>query len=153
MSGHCNNMECAQQSTPVCLSTTWHSSDHFGPFTAPQGMCTHNVLGTQLPYKTVEVAPLFKSELKWSEYRKVPVALVDGQQINDSSAIITQLATDLHLWQPTQQLQHQQQPAQGSKASWKPWSKQKAEEPPISALPGTPKEALEEERRWAACQA
>ena len=97
----------------------------------------------------MEVNPLFKSELKWSEYRKVPVALVDGQQLNDSSAIITQLATDLQLWQPQQKLQQQQQAAPQSKSSWKPWGKQKAEAVAELVVPHTAAEALDEERRCA----
>ena len=34
----------------------------------------------QIPYRCVEVNPLTKAELKWSEYKKVPVILIDGQQ-------------------------------------------------------------------------
>ena len=103
----------------------------------------------QLPYKTVEVNPLFKSELKWTEYRKVPVALVDGQQMNDSSAIITQLATDLQLWQPLEKLQQQQAAAAPqSKGSWKPWGRQKARVQEEPAVPHSAAEALDEERRW-----
>lgn len=48
----------------------------------------------KIPYRCVEVNPLTKAELKWSEYRKVPVVLVDGQQVNDSSAIISRLAAE-----------------------------------------------------------
>lgn len=32
-------------------------------------------------YKTVEVNPLFKKEIKFSEYRKVPFVLADGVQL------------------------------------------------------------------------
>lgn len=39
------------------------------------------------PYKIQEVNPLNKSELKWSEYKKVPVATIDGEQINGSKEI------------------------------------------------------------------
>ena len=35
----------------------------------------------QIPYTCVEVNPLTKAELKWSEYRKVPVAMIDGEQV------------------------------------------------------------------------
>ena len=48
-----------------------------------------------MPYRTVEVSPLTKSELKWSEYRKVPVAVLDGEAVTDSSAIISRLAAEL----------------------------------------------------------
>jgi glutathione S-transferase len=38
-----------------------------------------------IPYKVVEVNPLGKKEIKWSEYKKVPVLVVDGEQLNDST--------------------------------------------------------------------
>ncbi|KAL1318410.1 hypothetical protein HN51_070724 [Arachis hypogaea] len=44
-----------------------------------------------IPYKVVEVNPLSKKEIKWSEYKKVPILMVDGEQLNDSSAIIDML--------------------------------------------------------------
>lgn len=34
-----------------------------------------------LRYKTVEVNPLFKKEIKFSKYRKVPFVLADGVQV------------------------------------------------------------------------
>lgn len=40
-----------------------------------------------IPYRVVEVNPMSKSELKWSEYKKVPVLLVDGEQLNDSTGM------------------------------------------------------------------
>lgn len=50
----------------------------------------------KLPYETVEVNPLTKGELKWSDYRKVPVVKLDGDRVvADSSAIMSQLAADL----------------------------------------------------------
>jgi microsomal prostaglandin-E synthase 2 len=49
----------------------------------------------QIPYRCVEVNPLTKAELKWSQYRKVPVVVVDGEQVNDSSVIISRLAAEL----------------------------------------------------------
>lgn len=49
-----------------------------------------------IPYRVVEVDPLGKSELKWSEYKKVPVVLLDeSKQVNNSSSIISQLSVDL----------------------------------------------------------
>lgn len=50
-----------------------------------------------LPYETVEVNPLTKAELKWSTYRKVPVARMDGgaRVAVDSSAIMSELAAEL----------------------------------------------------------
>mmetsp|Transcript_27554 Transcript_27554/g.67740 ORF Transcript_27554/g.67740 Transcript_27554/m.67740 type:complete len:332 (-) Transcript_27554:246-1241(-) len=41
-----------------------------------------------IPYDVVEVNPLFKSEIKFSEYKKVPVVVIDGEQFNDSSVIM-----------------------------------------------------------------
>ena len=41
-----------------------------------------------IPYDVVEVNPLMKSELAFSEYKKVPVLVVDGEQLNDSSHIM-----------------------------------------------------------------
>jgi len=38
-----------------------------------------------LPYKIIEVNPISKKELKWSDYKKVPVVLVDGEQMVNSS--------------------------------------------------------------------
>lgn len=61
-------------------------------------------LCVQIPYRTVEVSPLTKKQLSWSEYRKVPVAVLDGEVIADSTAIITRLAAELqerHVGQDT----------------------------------------------------
>ncbi|KAK2998213.1 hypothetical protein RJ639_023032 [Escallonia herrerae] len=44
-----------------------------------------------IPYKVVEVNPLSKKEIKWSDYKKVPILVVDGEQLVDSSAIIDKL--------------------------------------------------------------
>ncbi|KAG8052595.1 hypothetical protein GUJ93_ZPchr0001g29244 [Zizania palustris] len=44
-----------------------------------------------IPYKVVEVNPLTKKEIKWSEYKKVPILTVDGEQLVDSSDIINVL--------------------------------------------------------------
>lgn len=49
-----------------------------------------------IPYRTVEVNPLSKAEIKWSDYKKVPIILLDGSvQMNNSSSIISQLASDV----------------------------------------------------------
>ncbi|XP_010273922.1 PREDICTED: prostaglandin E synthase 2-like isoform X1 [Nelumbo nucifera] len=45
-----------------------------------------------IPYKVVEVNPLSKKEIKWSDYKKVPILTVDGEQLVDSSDIIDKLA-------------------------------------------------------------
>jgi microsomal prostaglandin-E synthase 2 len=43
-------------------------------------------------YKTVEVNPLFRREIKFSEYKKVPILKIGNtQQINDSSLIVSVL--------------------------------------------------------------
>ncbi|KAG0563365.1 hypothetical protein M758_8G024100 [Ceratodon purpureus] len=44
-----------------------------------------------IAYKVVEVNPMGKKEIKWSDYKKVPVLVVDGEQMNDSTEIITEL--------------------------------------------------------------
>ncbi|KAK4351855.1 hypothetical protein RND71_027373 [Anisodus tanguticus] len=44
-----------------------------------------------LPYKIIEVNPISKKELKWSDYKKVPVVMVDGEQMVNSSDIIDKL--------------------------------------------------------------
>ncbi|XP_024990332.1 prostaglandin E synthase 2-like isoform X3 [Cynara cardunculus var. scolymus] len=44
-----------------------------------------------VPYKVVEVNPLSKKEIKWSDYKKVPILIVDGEPLQDSSAIIDQM--------------------------------------------------------------
>ncbi|KAK6925298.1 Glutathione S-transferase, N-terminal [Dillenia turbinata] len=49
-----------------------------------------------IPYKVVEVNPLSKKEIKWSDYKKVPILVVDGEQLVDSSAIIDKMETKLH---------------------------------------------------------
>ncbi|KAL2522312.1 Glutathione S-transferase family protein [Forsythia ovata] len=45
-----------------------------------------------IPYKVVEVNPISKKEIKWSDYKKVPILMVDGEQMVDSSVIIDKLA-------------------------------------------------------------
>ncbi|XP_010920100.1 uncharacterized protein [Elaeis guineensis] len=49
-----------------------------------------------IPYKIVEVNPLSKKEIKWSDYKKVPILVVDGEQLVDSSDIINKLSHRLH---------------------------------------------------------
>ncbi|KAJ9540110.1 hypothetical protein OSB04_026616, partial [Centaurea solstitialis] len=44
-----------------------------------------------IPYKVVEVNPFSKKEIKWSDYKKVPILMVDGESLVDSSAIIDQM--------------------------------------------------------------
>lgn len=44
-----------------------------------------------IPYKIVEVNPISKKEIKWSDYTKVPILKVNGEQMVDSSDIIDKL--------------------------------------------------------------
>eukprot|EP00557_Chaetoceros_sp_GSL56_P008828 CAMPEP_0176499490 /NCGR_PEP_ID=MMETSP0200_2-20121128/12955_1 /TAXON_ID=947934 /ORGANISM="Chaetoceros sp., Strain GSL56" /LENGTH=294 /DNA_ID=CAMNT_0017897913 /DNA_START=95 /DNA_END=979 /DNA_ORIENTATION=+ len=49
---------------------------------------------TNTPYTVIEVNPLTKDEIKFSEdYRKVPIAMIDGVQVNDSKTINDTLLT------------------------------------------------------------
>lgn len=45
----------------------------------------------KISYKIVEVNPLFKKEIKWSDYKKVPILTVDGEQLVDSSGLLESL--------------------------------------------------------------
>ncbi|GLT34979.1 hypothetical protein SLA2020_094640 [Shorea laevis] len=49
-----------------------------------------------IPYKVVEVNPISKKEIKWSEYKKVPILTIDGEQLVDSSEIIDNLFQKIH---------------------------------------------------------
>ncbi|KAL3845339.1 hypothetical protein ACJIZ3_002742 [Penstemon smallii] len=50
-----------------------------------------------IPYKIVEVNPISKKEIKWSEdYKKVPILMVDGEKMVDSSEIVNKLAKKIH---------------------------------------------------------
>ncbi|XP_028664421.1 prostaglandin E synthase 2 [Erpetoichthys calabaricus] len=49
-----------------------------------------------MTYNIVEVNPVLRKEIKFSDYRKVPILVIDGEeklQINDSSVIISVLKT------------------------------------------------------------
>ncbi|GAV56714.1 GST_C domain-containing protein/GST_N_3 domain-containing protein [Cephalotus follicularis] len=50
----------------------------------------------KIPYQVVEVNPISKKEIKWSDYKKVPILTVDGEQMVDSSDIIDKLFNKLH---------------------------------------------------------
>ncbi|CAK8569107.1 unnamed protein product [Lathyrus sativus] len=49
-----------------------------------------------IKYKVVEVNPMNKKEIKWSDYKKVPIVTVDGEQLVDSSDIIDKLVKRIH---------------------------------------------------------
>ncbi|XP_020019843.1 prostaglandin E synthase 2 isoform X1 [Castor canadensis] len=61
-----------------------------------------------LPYQVVEVNPVFRSEIKFSSYRKVPILVAQegdrSQQLNDSSVIISALKTYLVSGQPLEEI-------------------------------------------------
>ncbi|KAK6938977.1 Glutathione S-transferase, N-terminal [Dillenia turbinata] len=49
-----------------------------------------------IPYKIVEVHPISKKEIKWSDYKKVPILKVDNERMVDSSEIIDKLYKRIH---------------------------------------------------------
>ncbi|KAI9113394.1 hypothetical protein K1719_015919 [Acacia pycnantha] len=49
-----------------------------------------------IPYKIVEVNPINKKEIKWSDYKKVPIVTADSEQMVDSSGIIDKLLKRMH---------------------------------------------------------
>ncbi|XP_068640488.1 uncharacterized protein [Aristolochia californica] len=53
-----------------------------------------------IPYKVVEVNPLTKKEIKWSDYQKVPILTVDGEPLVDSSDIIDKMSQKIHPDEP-----------------------------------------------------
>ncbi|CAE6956984.1 ptges2, partial [Symbiodinium sp. KB8] len=46
----------------------------------------------KVPYSVVEVNPLFKAEAKWQSYKRLPFAIINGRQVNDSDDIIDAVA-------------------------------------------------------------
>ncbi|KAG7023326.1 Prostaglandin E synthase 2 [Cucurbita argyrosperma subsp. argyrosperma] len=69
-----------------------------------------------IPYKVVEVNPLSKKEIKWSDYKKVPILLVDGEQMVDSSAIIDQLSHKFLSDKPASSV-----PEDDEETKWRRW--------------------------------
>ncbi|WVZ84263.1 hypothetical protein U9M48_031314 [Paspalum notatum var. saurae] len=65
-----------------------------------------------IPYKVVEVNPLSKKEIKWSDYKKVPILTVDGEQLVDSSDIINILQRRIR---PGDELTNEEE------AKWRRW--------------------------------
>ncbi|KAL2895365.1 Prostaglandin E synthase 2 [Bienertia sinuspersici] len=49
-----------------------------------------------IQYKVVEVNPISKKEIKWSDYKKVPIVTVEGEQMVNSSDIIDTMFKRLH---------------------------------------------------------
>jgi microsomal prostaglandin-E synthase 2 len=64
--------------------TQWSS----GGLRCPQASLQAFLDYHDIPYKVVEVNPMGKKELKWSDYKKVPVLVVDGEQMNDSTGCL-----------------------------------------------------------------
>ena len=95
-------------------------------------------LRLQIPYRTVEVSPLSKKELKWGNHRKVPVAVLDGDILQDSSLIISRLAAELEASQAPQQVQQQPQTSSNGSKSWVPWSKKDSQTAAQTDRPGPP---------------
>ncbi|KAL9987847.1 hypothetical protein ACROYT_G002219 [Oculina patagonica] len=46
-----------------------------------------------IKYNKVEVSPLWKGEISFSKYKKVPIVVADDKQINDSSVIISAICS------------------------------------------------------------
>lgn len=54
----------------------------------------------RIPYHKVEVDPVYKKQIKFSKYRKVPFVVIDNEQINDSSVIISAIESLLVCQKP-----------------------------------------------------
>ena len=74
--------------------------------------CEHAALA-QIAYRTVEVSPLTKKQLKWADYKKVPVVVMDGEAFGDSTAVITRLAAELGAEQQGVSKAQQSRPSRG----------------------------------------
>ncbi|KAL3517082.1 hypothetical protein ACH5RR_023984 [Cinchona calisaya] len=70
-----------------------------------------------IPYKIVEVNPLSKKEIKWSDYKKVPILMVDGEQMVDSSVIIDKLSPKIR---PSVAVKPSQE-ADDEEKKWRGW--------------------------------
>ena len=89
----------------------------------------HNV-----PYSCVEVSPFWKKELSFSEYKKVPVLMIEEEeeeeeekqkqslQLNDSTAIIAELAARLPKGKPQRRKRGQKEVEDEERvAEWTKW--------------------------------
>ena len=61
----------------------------------------------------MEVSPLTKKQLRWADYKKVPVVVMDGEAYGDSTAIITRLAGELGAEQQGASKALQSRPSRG----------------------------------------
>ena len=102
---------------------------------------THTYCHVQIPYKTVEVNPLTKGQLKWTEYKKVPVAVIDGDVITDSTAIVSQLAAELDAQGPQPQsatTADSSSSGQSNSGSWLPGWLRRDSAPETSSAAASP---------------
>lgn len=79
---------------------------------AQRRLCDHAAVW-QIAYRTVEVSPLTKKQLRWADYKKVPVVVMDGEAYGDSTAIITRLAAELGAQQENMKKAPQSRPSRG----------------------------------------
>jgi len=77
----------------------------------------------QIEYETIEVNPLDKKEIKFSTTKKVPIAALGGQIIEDSNNIIDFISATLLISSSRTVLSSQFLPA--DTAHWQEWSEKK----------------------------
>ncbi|CAK0763286.1 hypothetical protein CVIRNUC_003042 [Coccomyxa viridis] len=97
----------------------------------------------KIPYRTVEVSPLTKKQLKWADYKKVPVAVLDGEAYGDSTAIITRLAAEL---KAAERSQDTAQHGRSSSSFWPFGSRKKSTNSDMASTAVSEDE--EQWRRW-----
>ena len=68
----------------------------------------------RIPYTTVEVEPMLKSQLSWQAYRKVPLAVINGRAVADSNAIIDVVEALAAASPPA--------PPSAREAAWRAWT-------------------------------
>ena len=78
-----------------------------------QGWLDDHAAVWQIAYRTVEVSPLTKKQIRWADYKKVPVVVMDGEAYGDSTAIITRLAAELGAQQQSMGKAPQSRPSRG----------------------------------------
>lgn len=93
----------------------------------------------KIPYNIVEVNPLFKNELKWSEYKKVPVVTIGDEQLNDSSAIMLEMLNRI----APKKAGSKPTPAEEEEAKWLGWVDSRFVHVITPNIYNTPAEALQ----------
>ena len=68
----------------------------------------------RIPYTTVEVEPMLKSQLSWQSYKKVPLAVINGRAVADSNAIIDVVEALVSSSPPA--------PPAAREAAWRAWT-------------------------------